>query len=842
MPPVPVPGQQVDSDDEATAYFAAESFVIDQEHDERVWATLDEGCNAACHSASWGARAERYFDMFGFQSEYREGTRNKVFTGRGGNTVAAIGRRKFPFALAFTAERGDIHHLSGTIESWELPGDGVFLFPIDAQAKLGLIKDMAKSRIFIENKSGFYLRMYKDAKTGLDLLSDQALTPQNAGGEHVDILRSLTRLLGNHTLRFTHVAVGLDVMDEYPDTHGHFRRYISERHCGRTRDFSLGDREDRQMLVKTLRRRFPEEVHQTNIVLIDCRAFRDPSSNALRNHWGVHPTTLSKILNHHKFPGLLLDLVERVMRFADKNPKTRTLIGFICTKARHRSLACSYLMQVIHTALNYTVNTRTTAIASSGRHLCNRDTCPDCSHLSVAAVLVRKRLVASWNKAVADAVSTSQHPKPSVTLTSMPKILVTQSWRITEKAPPLQPSTRASFFKVTLEQARLAGLTDEKIASIAAALTLVLEKEERSGDTGRSVKRGVLPEACSSQTTKRRKAVLEPPSNLENRARNFEHHDHLVQAGSTSTPATTSTPSTDAKTAAATQTAVTIAGTRIPPAPPPVIQFLGIGRHPRTADREETLRVLMRTTKFSGHSNVDTDIADDDDHYLESLFAGRTKSGIIYLAPDEMASKHKIRVNLKIGTKNTRSGVPREGWMKATLYRDNTTLRWILFEDRVAPRHHRQLPDGVDRCVCMLQPARTTVDGVSYMASCRTAMSRGQRRVFESHARQMEQDDCFVSSVLTAQSCDMLLRGDVETNTSSDIMIVSDVDLPSKPSSKYIVTSHSLQPASSTQPSPTSDSILCTAHALLETCCHMEAKLLILTIAYPGAWEVFISC
>ena len=30
MPPVPVPGQ-VDSDDEATAFFAAESFVIDQE-------------------------------------------------------------------------------------------------------------------------------------------------------------------------------------------------------------------------------------------------------------------------------------------------------------------------------------------------------------------------------------------------------------------------------------------------------------------------------------------------------------------------------------------------------------------------------------------------------------------------------------------------------------------------------------------------------------------------------------------------------------------------------------------------------------------------------------------
>ena len=67
----------------------------------------------------------------------------------------------------------------------------------------------------------------------------------------------------------------------------------------------------------------------------------------------------------------------------------------------------------------------------------------------------------------------------------MPAIPVTpaagKSWRITEKAPPPQPSKRASFFKGTLEQARLAGLTDEEIASIAAALTHVLEKEERSG-------------------------------------------------------------------------------------------------------------------------------------------------------------------------------------------------------------------------------------------------------------------------------------------------------------------------------------------------------------------------
>ena len=142
---------------------------------------------------------------------------------------------------------------------------------------------------------------------------------------------------------------------------------------------------------------------------------------------------------------------------------------------------------------------------------------------------------------------------------------------------------------------------------------------------------------------------------------------------------------------------------------------------------------------------------------------------------------------------------------------------------------------GASAC-CNLQGRPSTVSLTWLLAE--PAMSRGQRRVFESHARQIEQDDRFVNGVLTAQSCENLLHYDVELNASSDIMIVSDIDLPSKPSSKYIITSHSLQPESSAQSSPTPDSILCTAHALLETCCHMKAKLLILTIAYPDAWEV----
>ena len=140
--------------------------------------------------------------------------------------------------------------------------------------------------------------------------------------------------------------------------------------------------------------------------------------------------------------------------------------------------------------------------------------------------------------------------------------------------------------------------------------------------------------------------------------------------------------------------------------------------------------------------------------------------------------------------------------------------RWVL--TGTFPPRLRWSPIAAT-CLCWFVGAGVLTDG------CFPLLSREK------------QDDLFVNGVLTAQSCENLLHCDVEPNASSDIMIVSDIELPSKPSSKYIVTSHSLQPESSAQPSPTSDSILCTAHVLLETCCHMKAKLLILTIAYPGA-------
>ena len=111
-----VSAQQIDSDDEETASFAAESFVIDRN-------TMSESgprwmkVATPLVTARVGQLVQNDISTcLVFSRSIARAPETRFFTGLGGNTVAAVGRRKFPFALAFTAERGDIHHLSGTID------------------------------------------------------------------------------------------------------------------------------------------------------------------------------------------------------------------------------------------------------------------------------------------------------------------------------------------------------------------------------------------------------------------------------------------------------------------------------------------------------------------------------------------------------------------------------------------------------------------------------------------------------------------------------------------------------------------------------------------------------
>ena len=276
------------------------------------------------------------------------GHQPKVFTGLGGNTVAAVGRRKFPFALAFTSERDDIYHLSGTIA---------------ATSVIDIVDESVTSLLEIEKTAKCWSRPCVDDS--------------------------------------------------------------QRRYTGRT-SFSL---------IAVLSETLPAMLCVTIGESIHALHYPEPSQ--------VSRSVAGFGRAGHAFCQ---------QRSQNQNTDWFHLHG------GPPPLSC-----VLHSAINYSVNTRTTALASRERHLCNRDTCPDFLHLSAAAVRlmesVRERLVASWNKAVASAVSTSQHPKQSVTLTSMAAgpaaPAAGKSWRIPEKAPPPQPSKRASFSKGTLEQSRL---------------------------------------------------------------------------------------------------------------------------------------------------------------------------------------------------------------------------------------------------------------------------------------------------------------------------------------------------------------------------------------------------
>ena len=79
MPHVSVPAQQIDSDDEATALFTAGSFVIDQEHDERVWATLDAGLQRRMSQRELGISCRTIFRHVWFSVRVSRGHQKQDF-------------------------------------------------------------------------------------------------------------------------------------------------------------------------------------------------------------------------------------------------------------------------------------------------------------------------------------------------------------------------------------------------------------------------------------------------------------------------------------------------------------------------------------------------------------------------------------------------------------------------------------------------------------------------------------------------------------------------------------------------------------------------------------------
>ena len=130
--------------------------------EDHIWGALDEGCNSTCHSKAWGELAEdrlRYFDL---TFPWIDGS-TKSFAGLGSSTKT-LEKRDLPFCIQVGEDS-----LAGAMESHEVDTEAFnpLLVSLFAQAKLGLIKDMAHCKCYIGDLE---VPMARCAHTGLLLL------------------------------------------------------------------------------------------------------------------------------------------------------------------------------------------------------------------------------------------------------------------------------------------------------------------------------------------------------------------------------------------------------------------------------------------------------------------------------------------------------------------------------------------------------------------------------------------------------------------------------------------------------------------------------------------------
>ena len=130
--------------------------------EDHIWGALDEGCNSTCHSKAWGELAEDRLRYFGLTFPWIDGS-IKSFAGLGSSTKT-LGKRNLPFCIQVGEDS-----LAGAMESHEVDTEAFnpLLVSLFAQAKLGLLKDMAHCKCYIGDLE---VPMARCAHTGLLLL------------------------------------------------------------------------------------------------------------------------------------------------------------------------------------------------------------------------------------------------------------------------------------------------------------------------------------------------------------------------------------------------------------------------------------------------------------------------------------------------------------------------------------------------------------------------------------------------------------------------------------------------------------------------------------------------
>ena len=147
---------------------------VDLRKTDKLFATLDEGCNSTCHTVGFAERAREVLQRYGriFGELEGEGTSYK-----GLGMIKSKGKRAIPWGIELLKKStlimtpGSCHKgfIQGTILSHEIenPSNDLYmLLSLHAQASLGFVKDVAAGTVYLKHQDA-YVQLY--AVEGCDL-------------------------------------------------------------------------------------------------------------------------------------------------------------------------------------------------------------------------------------------------------------------------------------------------------------------------------------------------------------------------------------------------------------------------------------------------------------------------------------------------------------------------------------------------------------------------------------------------------------------------------------------------------------------------------------------------
>ena len=307
--------------------------------EDHIWGALDEGCNSTCHSKAWGELAEARLRVFGLTFPWIDGS-TKSFAGLGSSTKT-LRKRNLPFCIQVGEDS-----LAGAMESHEVDTEAFnpLLVSLFAQARLGLIKDMAQCRCYIGDLE---VPMARCSHTGLLLFCLSQFARRSKLPRVVESLRvpspgtRVAMMLAPshwHVDGYTWDPNGPIAAQDHvwPDV---MIVTTGVKHC-----FPAGDHRGVSN-PDAWRSSLPKAIANRKIILTDTRQLPNPETdraNANRHCVGRHPGIVNEQLSSGTGMYLLQSTFEAIQR-ETKLTKQLVVIDF-CNANRHRSVAKGTIM------------------------------------------------------------------------------------------------------------------------------------------------------------------------------------------------------------------------------------------------------------------------------------------------------------------------------------------------------------------------------------------------------------------------------------------------------------------------------------------------------------------